>query len=130
KSRLDDVDAETRERLRDIELLDGRHRGARRLLAVAQGRIEDPDSVVHVPLADQSPGLMVTGSKNGIMARSSAPTFSMRSSRSFPRSASKVGRPVLFPSIHFFANVPSWISARIFFIVSRVRSSTTRGPDT
>ena len=41
EARLDDVDPEPRERSRDLELLGRRHRRARRLLAVAQRRVED-----------------------------------------------------------------------------------------
>ena len=43
--RLDDVDVETSELLRDLELLRLGERDARRLLAVAQGRVEDPDLI-------------------------------------------------------------------------------------
>ena len=42
---LDDIDVEPRELLRDLELLGLGQRDARRLLAVAQGRVEDPDFV-------------------------------------------------------------------------------------
>src|SRR5687768_3310781 len=45
---LDHVDAEARELLRDLELLGGVQRDARRLLAVAQRGVEDDDAVVHV----------------------------------------------------------------------------------
>ena len=40
---LDDVDVQPRELVGDLELLGGVERDARRLLAVAQGRVEDPD---------------------------------------------------------------------------------------
>ena len=40
---LDDVHPEVRERLRDLQFLFERHRRPRRLLAIAQRRIEDPD---------------------------------------------------------------------------------------
>ena len=40
---LDHVDLEPRELARDLELLGGGQAGAGRLLAVAQGRVEDPD---------------------------------------------------------------------------------------
>ena len=42
---LDDVDAERREGPGHLDLLGHVHARARRLLAVAQGRVEDPDSV-------------------------------------------------------------------------------------
>ena len=42
---LDDVDAEARELVRDLELLARVERDARRLLAVAQRRVEDDDPV-------------------------------------------------------------------------------------
>ena len=42
---LDDVDAERREGSGDLELLGHVHARARRLLAVAQRRVEDPDPV-------------------------------------------------------------------------------------
>ena len=42
---LDDVDAEARELLGDLELLAGVQRDAGRLLAVAQRRVEDEDAV-------------------------------------------------------------------------------------
>ncbi len=45
--RLDDVDAEARELVRDLELLGDVERDARGLLAVTQGRVEDQD-VVHL----------------------------------------------------------------------------------
>ena len=44
---LDHVHAQARELVRDLELLAGVQRDARRLLAVAQGGVEDDDSVVH-----------------------------------------------------------------------------------
>ena len=45
ETRLDDIDPQTREHPRHFELLDQIHARARRLLAVAQGRVEDPDPV-------------------------------------------------------------------------------------
>ena len=42
---LDDVDAEARELMGDLELLGRVQRDAGRLLAVAQGRVEDQDAV-------------------------------------------------------------------------------------
>ena len=44
KARLDDVDAHLVEELGDLDLLVERHRGAGRLLAVAQGGVEDDDA--------------------------------------------------------------------------------------
>ena len=43
---LDDVDAHLVEQLGDLELLLVRHGGARALLAVAQGGVEDDDAVL------------------------------------------------------------------------------------
>ena len=43
--RLDDIDAQPGERPGHLELLGQIHARARRLLAVAQGRVEDPDPV-------------------------------------------------------------------------------------
>ena len=48
EARLDDVDAEPRELVRDLELLLPVQRDPRRLLAVAQRRVEDPYSVLLV----------------------------------------------------------------------------------
>ena len=42
---LDDVDAERRQGAGHLQLLGDVHARARRLLAVAQGRVEDPDSI-------------------------------------------------------------------------------------
>src|SRR3954470_13050860 len=41
---LDDIDLQARELAGDLELLGGGQPGARRLLAVTQGRVEDPDA--------------------------------------------------------------------------------------
>ena len=46
KAGLDDVDAHLVEQLGDLELLLVRHGGAGRLLAVAQGGVEDDDAVL------------------------------------------------------------------------------------
>src|SRR5918997_1942563 len=48
EARLDDVDAEARKLMRDLQLLGGVERDARRLLAVSQRGVEDDDPVVHV----------------------------------------------------------------------------------
>ena len=40
----------------------------------------------------------------------------------------KVGRPLSSSATHSRANVPSWISPRIFFISALVAALTTRGP--
>ena len=52
KPGLDDVHAEHVELPRQAQLLGGRHAEAGRLLAVAQGRVENPDAdrVAHAPL--------------------------------------------------------------------------------
>ena len=46
EARLDDVDAKVRQRVGDLQLLGEVHAGAGRLLAVAQGRVEDHYAVV------------------------------------------------------------------------------------
>ena len=54
---LDDVDAQRREGAGDLELLGHVHARAGRLLAVAQGRVEDPDAgAVRVGCGGRAPG--------------------------------------------------------------------------
>ena len=95
---LDHVDLEPNELAGDLELLGGRQAGAGRLLAVAEGRVEDPDAArrdgrsAHrgVPaaagagaVADDptdpwaSPASTTTGLRNAIWARRSRPTCSI-----------------------------------------------------
>ena len=94
---LDDVDLEPRELAGDLELLGGGQPGAGRLLPVAQGRVEDADAArrartarraaVRRALIGRAPGVVAaacawpastsTGSRNGIWARSRAPTRSI-----------------------------------------------------
>jgi hypothetical protein len=71
---------------------------------------------------------MVTGLRNGISARSSAPTFSITCARSSRRFASNHLRPVAFSSIHPRAYCPLRISSSIFFISFLVSAVTTLGP--
>ena len=71
---LDDVDPEARQLAGDPEFLIGVEGGARGLLAVAQGRVEDVNALVHQFL------FWPFGLSQGIIARSSAPTFSTSSS--------------------------------------------------
>ena len=52
---LDDVDAQARELLRDLELLGGVQADARRLLAVAQGGVEEDDPLPSVAACRGSP---------------------------------------------------------------------------
>ena len=64
---LDDVDAEARELLGDLELLADVERDAGRLLAVAQGRVEDLHRVHHGWLLSWVPGLrcgVIAATKN------------------------------------------------------------------
>ena len=97
---LDDVDVEPDELAGDLELLGHRQRRARGLLAVAQGRVEDPDAALGAgrPRLGRAryaagahraaPGVVAdawawpattsTGSRNGIWARSREPTRSTR----------------------------------------------------
>ena len=105
---LDDVDLEARELAGDLELLGGGQAGAGRLLPVAQGRVEDADAArrherpgrarVRARLIARRPGVVAaawawpawtsTGLRNGIWARSRAPTCSIWWSRSAARSRS------------------------------------------
>ena len=114
KPRLDHVDAEPLELPRQAQLLGGVHAAARRLLAVAERGVEDRDRAAFIGPAPTalaasrglavftSPsGVTVTGSRNGIMPRSCAPTFSMLvvALRARARALNQ-GRPASFSSIH------------------------------
>jgi hypothetical protein len=145
KAGLDDVDAEACQLARDLELLGRRQPGARGLLPVTQGRVEDPDAAVRYEgrhqcapsatasrpfepsdptdpwapaLACACPARTSTGSRNGICDRSRLPTRSIRWSWSACRIRSKLGRPASFSAIQRFANEPSWMSPRTAFIVA------------
>ena len=50
KTRLDDVDTQIDQGIGHLELLLDRHGCARRLLAIAQRRVEDPDSLTYTRL--------------------------------------------------------------------------------
>ena len=106
EARLDDVHAESRELPRDRELLVARHCAAGRLLAIAQRRIEHPNHSLH-GYAPPCPGTCSRGSTNGILRRSSRPTFSIGCSVSFLRNFANSGRPLRFSSIQRFAKLPS-----------------------
>ena len=123
---LDDVDLEARELAGDLELLGGGQPGAGRLLAVAQGRVEDADGagrrrtgrraagtppaalIARLPAVVAAacawPAWTSTGLRNGIWARSWAPTCSIWWSRSAARSRSNSCRPVSFSAIQRSAN--------------------------
>ena len=106
---LDDVDVEADQLARDLDLLLGRQRRTRRLLPVAQGRVEDTDAPAltdasgrrgahEAPAAGRRPAeawawpaVTSTGSSHAICERSAAPTCSIWWSRSCARSRSKVG---------------------------------------
>ena len=126
---LDDVDLEAGQLAGDLELLGGGQAGARRLLPVAQGRVEDADRAGRHERAARpgywrahraAPGVVAaawawpawtsTGLRNGIWARNRAPTCSIWWSRSAARSRSNSWRPVSFSSIQRSANEPSWMS--------------------
>ena len=128
---LDDIDLQADELARDLQLLGDGQPGARRLLPVAQGGIEDADGArrdersggpwyrgAHrdapgvVAPACACPAWTSTGFRNGIWARSRAPTRSMRWSWSAARRRSNSGRPASFSAIQRFAKVPSWMSVR------------------
>src|SRR5439155_11577905 len=119
---FDDVNPEPRQLAGDPEFLIGVEGGARGLLAVAQGRVEDVYALVHQFL------FWPFGLSQGIIARSSAPTFSTSSSFACRRKLLKAGRPAWFSRIHVRAKVPSWISRRICRISSRTAGLMTRGP--
>src|SRR5206468_4885934 len=96
---LDDIHFEARQLAGNLELLGGGQTGARRLLAVAQSRVEDPDAprgdrraahrgvpatagagpaVAAEPTDDcASPASTTTGLRNAIWARRSRPTCSI-----------------------------------------------------
>ena len=78
KAGLDDVDTQEGQLARDRELLVRVERGARRLLAVAQRGVEDEDPVVDsLGRGTHQLRALPSGLSQGIMARSSAPTFSI-----------------------------------------------------
>jgi MFS family permease len=62
--------------------------------------------------------------------RSSLPVVSSSSSESCFRYSRYLFRPPWYSAIHSRAKVPSWISARTFFISARVASVMIRGPVT
>ncbi len=126
---LDDIDLEPRQLASDVELLGRGQPGAWRLLAVAQGRVEDADTARGHERAGgprygaahrAAPGVVAEawawpattsiGSRNGICARSRLPTCSIRWSRSACRRRSNSARPESLSAIQRAANVPSWIS--------------------
>ena len=138
---LDDVDLEPRQLAGDLELLGRGQAGAGRLLAVAQGGVEDADRSCRHERPDRAgdgprsgayaiirgahlaaPGVVAaawawpastsTGLRNGIWARSRAPTCSIWWSRSAARSRSNSARPDSLSAIQRAANVPSWMSRR------------------
>ena len=69
ESSLDHVDAEPRELLRDLQLLGGVERDARRLLAVSQGGVEDDDAIrVHGAAPVRKSFLLLSFSVRGLAA--------------------------------------------------------------
>ena len=107
-----------------------RHRRARRLLAVAQRRVEDAYVRQARSSMAQSPGFMVTGSRNGIIVRSSRRPARCGCSRSLARCASnRLAGPSRSRRSTSGRTCPSWISPRSLLHRRRAsRSSTTRGP--
>ena len=71
---LDDVDAHVVEHLGDFELLLVRHGGAGRLLAVAQGGVEDDDAVL-LGLCWRGHGLVLSSWRRSLSGRSWVPWF-------------------------------------------------------
>ncbi len=104
-----------------------RHAAAGRLLAVTQRGVEDQDSirVWAVVTGHRAQAFLQPGHAGAQLAR--RPSRSGGPGRAFS-SLLYCLRPVLFSRIHCRANLPSWISSRIFFISFLVRRSTTRGP--
>src|SRR5581483_8948372 len=138
EARLDHVDAEVRERVREAELRRRRKARARRLFAVAEGRVEDlyfahgGSSYFAAATASAARGASCMGTSflgsQGIIRRSARPTSSIGWRCSFARVSYRRGAPLRYSAIHSFANVPSLISARILRIDAFTWSSTTRGP--
>src|ERR1039457_760179 len=134
ESRFDDVDLEPCELMSDLQFVLGVERDPRRLLAVAQGRVEDGERLGHTAASSRPdsastfsmPGAVLESSQP-IFERSSAPTRSMGRCCSSSRYSTKFGRPDSLSSIHRFAKVPSWMSLSSLRMVSRVRWSTTLG---
>src|SRR6266508_1066668 len=155
---LDDVHAKAGELAGDLELLGRGQSRSGCLLAVPEGRVEDPDGArgdarapypahERAPVGDEAwawlpaaawawlpaaacawPATTVTGFRNAIWARRAAPTCSIWWLRSCARRRSNSWRPESFSAIHRLAKLPSWISRRTWRIVSRTRSSMIRGP--
>src|SRR3954466_11690013 len=74
---------------------------------------------------------IVTGFRNGIIARSLAPTTSIFWPRSWLRNLFMVLRPyLLFSSMKRLANLPLLMSFKMRFISACVFLVTTRGPET
>ena len=144
---LDDVDLEAGQLARDVELLGGGQAGARRLLPVAQGGVEDADAArgdersrgpgyrrAHraapgvVADAWDWPATTSTGSRNGIWARNREPTRSMRWSRSAARRRSNSLRPDSLSAIQLSGERPVLDLLEDLLIVARTCSSMIRGP--
>src|SRR6185369_10351068 len=148
---LDHVDLEPGELARDLELLGGSQAGARRLLAIAQGRVEDPDAArgdrraahraepaaAGAALPDAadptepwaSPASTTTGLRNAICARRSRPTCSIWCSLSCWRRRANSAPPDSCSAIQRLANEPLWMSVRTSFMAV-FTPSVIRGPDT
>ena len=107
---LDDVDAQPLELAREAHLLVRSHRAAGRLLAVAEGRVEDGDASAQgtastgAAAGRSSPSAVtVSGSRNGIRARRRSPTCSIGCARSSFRRAWNQNAPDSLSATHFFA---------------------------
>src|SRR5439155_24071485 len=130
---FDHVHSEPRQLVGHLQLGFRAHPEAGRLLAVAEGGVEDVDLPVggrgaprpYVVLLHRS-----AGSSHGIIDRSSAPTFSIWCSAFCFRISRNFDLPLEFSSIHCSAKEPSWISLSTWRMVCRTCSSMTRGPDT
>src|SRR5581483_7262396 len=127
------IDSQLIQFLRNDELVIHGERDGLALRAVPESGIEREDFHINYAWAGLEAWSSGTPTsffflRNGIIARNSAPTFSIGWLRASSRMARKFLRPVLFSSIHLRANSPDWISERIFFISARVCSVTMRGP--
>src|SRR2546428_12712824 len=100
-------------------------RGARRLLAVAQGGVEDGDfSHLAAPTGSRAfAGAACCGTSrlgsHGIISRSLRPTRSIGRVFSLARCAERVGAALRCSGLPFFAGVPALLSPRALFLSSR-----------
>src|SRR5579884_3762295 len=119
KACLDDIDIEAHKLVGHLYLLFKGHCRAGRLLAIAQGRVKNPNyrrvchdvvppcSLITYFFASAISGRLSTGLSQGIIARSSEPICSIWCWALALRMALKLGRPAWFSRIQRVAKVPS-----------------------